>query len=158
MLIFCIAIGCIVCLCLISLLICYLCRIIRRSSKGKEKGLVMLGKKAWNFDQEKLLGASAEVLGNGTFGPTYKVDLDLAKGLDDKLVLYDFLPMGSLSAVLHGGVSRTALVWKTRGCSSLPTTVSDGGEALKIDDYGLDLSGWVQSELEQDKRSKHLAT
>ncbi|KAG6401144.1 hypothetical protein SASPL_137989 [Salvia splendens] len=148
MLIFCIAIGCIVCLCLISLLICYLCRIIRRSRKGKEKGLVMLGKKAWNFDVEKLLGASAEVLGNGTFGPTYKVDPDPETDLgptvavkklrlhvnmgekqftakmkeivrmdhpnivplgayycnrDHKLVIYDFLPMGSLSAVLHGG-------------------------------------------------------
>ena len=91
---------------------------------------------------EELLRASAEVLGKGTFGTSYKAVLETAIAVvvkrlrdvkmgemelrgkmeeigrmdhlnlvplrayyfdrDEKLVVYDFLPMGSLSALLHG--------------------------------------------------------
>jgi Protein kinase domain/Leucine rich repeat N-terminal domain len=94
------------------------------------------------FDLEQLLRASAEVLGKGTFGTTYKAmlesgDMVAVKRLrevylpekefrekvarvgglehknivpllayyyskDERLLVYDFMPMGSLSAVLHG--------------------------------------------------------
>ncbi|KAI4997794.1 hypothetical protein ZWY2020_053136 [Hordeum vulgare] len=93
------------------------------------------------FDLEDLLRVSAEVLGKGAIGTTYKAVLESSatvavKGLkdvtmtelefrdriadigelehefivplrayyyskDEKLLVYDFMPMGSLSAVLH---------------------------------------------------------
>ncbi|KAL0430422.1 UNVERIFIED_CONTAM: putative inactive receptor kinase [Sesamum radiatum] len=43
---------------------------------GGKRGLVFLGKMGWNFDMEDLLRASAEVLGKGTFGTTYKAVLE----------------------------------------------------------------------------------
>ncbi|KAK4430428.1 putative inactive receptor kinase [Sesamum alatum] len=128
---------------------------------GGKKGLVFFGKMGWNFDIEDLLRASAEVLGKGTFGTTYKAvlqtglavavkrlrDVDLGEkelrekveeigrmnhenlvplrayhlNRDEKLLVYDYLPMGSLSALLHGnnGVSRTPLNWETRAAIAL---------------------------------------
>ncbi|CAL0315708.1 unnamed protein product [Lupinus luteus] len=108
------------------------------------------------FDLEELLRASAEVLGKGTFGTTYKATINMGitvavKRLkdvtvpenefrekieqvgkmahvnlvpfrayylsrDEKLILNDYMPMGSLSALLHAnsGAGRTPLNWETR--------------------------------------------
>ncbi|KAG6387611.1 hypothetical protein SASPL_152803 [Salvia splendens] len=129
--------------------------------KGRDKGLVFFEKTGWNFDLEELLRASAEVLGKGTFGTSYKAVLEtgiavVVKRLrdvkmgemelrgkmeeigrmdhlnlvplrayyfdrDEKLVVYDFLPMGSLSALLHGNKEggRRALNWETRAAIAL---------------------------------------
>ncbi|KAL1566768.1 non-specific serine/threonine protein kinase [Salvia divinorum] len=129
--------------------------------KGKDKGLVFFGKTGWNFDLEELLRASAEVLGKGTFGTSYKAVLETGVAVvvkrlrdvkmgerelrgkmeeigrmehqnlvplrayyfnrDEKLVVYDFLPMGSLSALLHGNKEggRRVLNWKTRAAIAL---------------------------------------
>lgn len=108
------------------------------------------------FGLEDLLTASAEVLGKGTFGTTYKASLGAGitvavKRLKDvsdseiefgekikeigsmnheslvplvayyysrgeKLLVYDYIPTGSLSALLHddNGVGWTPLSWDTR--------------------------------------------
>ncbi|XP_030452144.1 probable inactive receptor kinase At5g16590 [Syzygium oleosum] len=128
--------------------------------KSGNKSLVFFGKgtSAAAFDMDDLLKASAEVLGRGTFGTTYKATLETRMtvavkrlkdssvgeaefrermreigavehenlvGLrayyfdkDEKLLVYDYLPTGSLSALLHGNslVGRTPLHWDTR-CS-----------------------------------------
>ncbi|KAL2551304.1 putative inactive receptor kinase [Forsythia ovata] len=123
--------------------------------RGK-KGLVFFGKTGWNFDLEDLLRASAEVLGKGTSGTSYKAVLETGLAVavkrlrdvnmeekefrekmeeigkmdnenmvplkayyhnkDEKLLVYDYLPIGSLSALLHGnkGAGRTPLNWETR--------------------------------------------
>ena len=106
-------------------------------------GLVFLGDGLREFDLEELLRASAEVLGKGTCGTTYKamveergvevvvkrlrnvcvyerefveeverlggmVHENLASirayycGREEKLLIYDCLPMGNLSSLLHG--------------------------------------------------------
>jgi hypothetical protein len=98
---------------------------------------------SYNFDLEDLLRASAEVLGKGSYGTTYKAVLEdgttvVVKRLkevvagkrefetqmeligkvcqhqntvplrayyyskDEKLLVYDYVPLGSLSAALHG--------------------------------------------------------
>ncbi|CAH9141053.1 unnamed protein product [Cuscuta epithymum] len=123
------------------------------------KKLLFFGKSNMKvFDLEDLLRASAEVLGKGTFGTTYKAVLEIGavvavKRLKDvatsekefrekiqsigamihenlvplrayyyskeeKLLVHDYLAMGSLSAFLHGnrGASRTPLNWEMR-CS-----------------------------------------
>jgi len=109
---------------------------------GGDKKLVFYGNKVKVFDLEDLLRASAEVLGKGTFGTTYKAVLEdgpvvAVKRLrdvtvsekefkekidavgvmdhenlvplrayyysrDEKLLVHDYMPMGSLSAILHG--------------------------------------------------------
>lgn len=109
---------------------------------GNERNLVFCGKGKSVFDLEELLKASAEVLGKGTFGATYKVALDVGMavvvkrlrdvrvpeeefrekieslgmmnhqnlvpikayyyGRDEKLLICDYVPMGSLSVLLHG--------------------------------------------------------
>jgi len=114
---------------------------------GGEKKLVFYGNKVKVFDLEDLLRASAEVLGKGTFGTTYKAVLEdgpvvAVKRLrdvtvsekefkekidgvgvmdhqnlvplrayyysrDEKLLVHDYMPMGSLSAILHGEFSLT---------------------------------------------------
>ncbi|KAJ0239625.1 inactive receptor kinase [Hirschfeldia incana] len=85
----------------------------------------------YSFDLEDLLRASAEVLGKGTFGTTYKARLkDVAAGKrefeqqmeiiggikhenvvelkayyyskDEKLMVYDYFGNGSMAALLHG--------------------------------------------------------
>ncbi|XP_073143995.1 probable inactive receptor kinase At1g48480 [Henckelia pumila] len=113
------------------------------------------------FDLEELLRASAEVLGKGTSGTSYKAVLEVGtvvavKRLKDvtimdkefkerinevgavehenlvplrayyysreeKLLVYDYMPMGSLSALLHGnkGAGRTPLNWETRSSIAL---------------------------------------
>ncbi|KAM0932612.1 putative protein kinase RLK-Pelle-LRR-III family [Dioscorea sansibarensis] len=111
----------------------------------------------YSFDLEDLLRASAEVLGKGSMGTSYKAVLEegttvVAKRLkdvaasrkefethadmlgrmaehrnvlpvrayyyskDEKLVVYDYLPVGSLSALLHGnkGPGRTPMDWGGR--------------------------------------------
>ncbi|CAJ1952106.1 unnamed protein product [Sphenostylis stenocarpa] len=121
-----------------------------------DKKLVFYGSKVKVFDLEDLLRASAEVLGKGTFGTTYKAVLEdgpvvAVKRLrdvtvsekefkekidavgvmdhenlvplrayyysrDEKLLVHDYMPMGSLSAILHGnkGAGRTPLNWEMR--------------------------------------------
>ncbi|KAG6483414.1 probable inactive receptor kinase At1g48480 [Zingiber officinale] len=116
---------------------------------------------ATTFELEDLLRASAEVLGKGTFGTSYKAVLEMGitvavKRLsyvtmtandfrqkaeliaamnhpnlvplrayyyskDEKLLLYDYMPMGSLSFLLHGdrGSRRTPLRWGTRAAIAL---------------------------------------
>ncbi|XP_051150429.1 probable inactive receptor kinase At2g26730 [Andrographis paniculata] len=110
----------------------------------------------YSFDLEDLLRASAEVLGKGSVGTSYKAvleegttvvvkrlkDVAVAKrefeqqmevlgnishhnllplrayyfSKDEKLLVYDYLPAGSLSALLHGnrGSGRTPLEWDNR--------------------------------------------
>jgi len=117
---------------------------IGQSTSGKK--LVFFGSAAAvaPFDLEDLLRASAEVLGKGAFGTTYKAVLESGATVavkrlkdvtlsepefreriseigelqhefivplrayyyskDEKLLVYDFMPMGSLSAVLHGEI------------------------------------------------------
>ncbi|KOM54481.1 hypothetical protein LR48_Vigan10g037300 [Vigna angularis] len=123
---------------------------------GGDKKLLFYGNKVKVFDLEDLLRASAEVLGKGTFGTTYKAVLEegpvvAVKRLrdvtvsekefkekidgvgvmdhenlvplrayyysrDEKLLVHDYMPMGSLSAILHGnkGAGRTPLNWEMR--------------------------------------------
>ncbi|KAF3320545.1 putative inactive receptor kinase [Carex littledalei] len=118
------------------------------------------------FDLEALLRASAEVLGKGTYGTTYKAILESGEMVavkrvmktylserefrekvervgelehrnivpllayynskDERLLVYDFMPMGSLSAVLHGnrGSGQTPLNWETR--ANIALAVSRG--------------------------------
>ncbi|CAA2993114.1 probable inactive receptor kinase At1g48480 [Olea europaea subsp. europaea] len=121
------------------------------------KKLVFFGNTSRVFDLEELLRASAEVLGKGTAGTTYKAIMEVGamvvvKRLKDvtlsekelrekiewigevmnhenlvplrayyysreeKLLVYDYIPMGSLSALLHGnkGAGRTPLNWEVR--------------------------------------------
>ncbi|KAF8719456.1 hypothetical protein HU200_024175 [Digitaria exilis] len=112
---------------------------------------------SYNFDLEDLLRASAEVLGKGSYGTTYKAVLEdgttvVVKRLkevvagkkdfeqqmeligkvgqhqntvplrayyyskDEKLLVYDYVPLGSLSTALHGNkaAGRNPLDWETR--------------------------------------------
>ncbi|XP_044977916.1 probable inactive receptor kinase At2g26730 [Hordeum vulgare subsp. vulgare] len=123
--------------------------------------LVFMGGGGYSFDLEDLLRASAEVLGNGVAGTTYRAALEdgttvAVKRLknvaaaqrefasaveavgrvqhrnllpvrgyyyssDEKLLVADFLPDGSLSAALHGsgGSGRTPMDWNMRKCAAL---------------------------------------
>ncbi|XP_044364940.1 probable inactive receptor kinase At1g48480 [Triticum aestivum] len=133
----------------------------QQSTSGKK--LVFFGSAAavQPFDLEDLLRASAEVLGKGAIGTTYKAVLESSATVavkrlkdvtmsepefrdriadigelqhefivplrayyyskDEKLLVYDFMPMGSLSAVLHGnrGSGRTPLDWTIRSSIAL---------------------------------------
>ncbi|XP_044379293.1 probable inactive receptor kinase At2g26730 isoform X2 [Triticum aestivum] len=129
---------------------------------GETSRLVFVGKSAgYSFDLEDLLRASAEVLGKGSAGTSYKAVLEegttvVVKRLkevavarrefeahmeavggvehrnllpvrayyfskDEKLLVYDYLPAGSLSAMLHGsrGSGRTPMDWDARMRSAL---------------------------------------
>lgn len=126
--------------------------------KSVNKSLVFFGKgdAVAAFDLEDLLRASAEVLGKGSVGTSYKAVLEegttvVVKRLkdvaaskkefegtmevlgkvkhenvvplrafyyskDEKLLVYDYMAAGSLSALLHGsrGSGRTPLDWENR--------------------------------------------
>ncbi|KAL5209093.1 hypothetical protein ABZP36_004716 [Zizania latifolia] len=141
-----------------------------QSTSGKK--LIFFGSAASvaPFDLEDLLRASAEVLGKGAFGTTYKAVLESGATVavkrlkdvtlsepefrdrianigelqhefivplrayyysrDEKLIVYDFMPMGSLSALLHGnrGSGRTPLTWETR--SSIALAAARGVEYI----------------------------
>ncbi|GAB2272068.1 hypothetical protein Dimus_006887 [Dionaea muscipula] len=127
---------------------------VQESEKNK---LVFFEECGYNFDLEDLLRASAEVLGKGSFGTTYKAILEdgtavVVKRLkeivagkrefeqqmeiigrvgqhpnivplrayyfskDEKLLVYDHVPAGSLYARLHGSKDseRIPLDWETR--------------------------------------------
>ncbi|CAN1351625.1 Probable inactive receptor kinase At1g48480 [Linum perenne] len=175
-----IVIGCVFGFLLILIVLFLLCRKNRKRTenpsaaaanrKGIEdpspaaarKNLVFFGKTERNFNLEDLLRASAEVLGKGTFGTTYKATLDLGFPMavkrlkdvtvsekefreriesvgqmadhenlvplkayyfsrDEQLLVYEFMAMGSLSALLHGnrGAGRTPLNWDTRSTIAL---------------------------------------
>ncbi|WVZ60257.1 hypothetical protein U9M48_010304 [Paspalum notatum var. saurae] len=143
---------------------------IGQSTSGKK--LVFFGSAAAvvPFDLEDLLRASAEVLGKGAFGTTYKAVLESGATVavkrlkdvtlsepefreriseigelqhefivplrayyyskDEKLLVYDFMPMGSLSTVLHGNRSsgRMPLNWELR--SSIALAAARGVEYI----------------------------
>ncbi|XP_027192461.1 pollen receptor-like kinase 3 [Cicer arietinum] len=120
----------------------------RSSSNGGGKGigeLVMMNEEKGVFGLSDLMKASAEVLGNGGFGSSYKVVM--ANGVavvvkrsrelnklgrlkhwniltplayhyrkDEKLVISEYVPRGSLLFLLHGdrGASHSELDWQTR--------------------------------------------
>lgn len=109
---------------------------------GGSKSLVFFGNVGTMFDLEDLLRASAEVLGKGTFGTSYKATLESGMAVvvkrlkevtvsekefrerideigrtvhvnlvplrayyyskEERLLVYNCLPLGSLSALLHG--------------------------------------------------------
>nr|GMD12007.1 probable inactive receptor kinase At1g48480 [Ipomoea batatas] len=127
-----------------------------REGGNVDKKLLFFGNNMKAFDLEDLLRASAEVLGKGTFGTTYKAVLEMGTAVavkrlkdvttsekefrekmesigamshgnlvplrayyyskEERLLVHDYLPMGSLSALLHGnkGASRTPLNWERR--------------------------------------------
>ncbi|XP_052186987.1 probable inactive receptor kinase At5g58300 [Diospyros lotus] len=134
---------------------------VQTAEKNK---LIFFERCSYNFDLEDLLRASAEVLGKGSYGTTYKAVLDeniivVVKRLrevgvgkrefeqqmeivgrmgqhpnvvplrayyyskDEKLVVCEYIPTGSLSALLHGnrGTGRASLDWDTRLKISLGT-------------------------------------
>ncbi|XP_065849335.1 probable inactive receptor kinase At2g26730 [Euphorbia lathyris] len=126
------------------------------STDAERNKLVFLEGGIYSFDLEDLLRASAEVLGKGSVGTSYKAVLEegttvVVKRLkdvvvvkrefemqmevlgkikhdnvvplrafyfskDEKLLVYDFMAAGSLSALLHGsrGSGRTPLDWDNR--------------------------------------------
>ncbi|XP_010916177.1 probable inactive receptor kinase At2g26730 [Elaeis guineensis] len=127
------------------------------AAEGERNRLVFVGKGGvYSFDLEDLLRASAEVLGKGSVGTSYKAVLEegttvVVKRLkdvvamkrefelhmetlgkvdhpnllplrayyyskDEKLLVLDYLPGGSLSSLLHGsrGSGRTPLDWDSR--------------------------------------------
>ncbi|KMT02983.1 hypothetical protein BVRB_8g195510 [Beta vulgaris subsp. vulgaris] len=123
---------------------------------GERNKLVFVNGGSYSFDLEDLLRASAEVLGKGSVGTSYKAVLeegttvvvkrlkDVVAGKkefetqlealgkckhenvvplrafyfskDEKLLVYDYMSAGSLSALLHGsrGAGRTSLDWDNR--------------------------------------------
>ncbi|CAJ2640527.1 unnamed protein product [Trifolium pratense] len=126
--------------------------------------LVFFEGSSYNFDLEDLLRASAEVLGKGSYGTSYKAILEEAMTVvvkrlkevvvgkkefeqqmeimgrvgqhanvvplrayyyskDEKLMVYDYVPAGNLSTLLHGSRSggRTPLDWDSRVKISLGT-------------------------------------
>ncbi|KAK4604281.1 hypothetical protein RGQ29_012683 [Quercus rubra] len=126
------------------------------SIEAERNKLVFFEGGVYSFDLEDLLRASAEVLGKGSVGTSYKAVLEegttvVVKRLkdvavskrefdmqmevlgrvkhqnvvplrafyyskDEKLLVYDFMAAGSLSALLHGsrGSGRTPLDWDNR--------------------------------------------
>ncbi|KAM1072496.1 hypothetical protein FF1_017753 [Malus domestica] len=126
------------------------------STEAERNKLVFFDGGVYSFDLEDLLRASAEVLGKGSVGTSYKAVLEegttvVVKRLkdvvvtkrefemtmevlgkikhdnvvplrafyfskDEKLLVYDYMSAGSLSALLHGsrGSGRTPLDWDNR--------------------------------------------
>ncbi|KAK9050151.1 hypothetical protein SSX86_030879 [Deinandra increscens subsp. villosa] len=133
------------------------------SAEGERNKLVFFDGGIYSFDLEDLLRASAEVLGKGSVGTSYKAVLEegttvVVKRLkdvvvtkkefesqmeilgkmknenvvplrayyfskDEKLLVSDYMPAGSLSALLHGsrGSGRTPLDWDHRMRIALST-------------------------------------
>ncbi|CAI9780383.1 unnamed protein product [Fraxinus pennsylvanica] len=133
------------------------------SAEVERNKLVFLNAGAYSFDLEDLLRASAEVLGKGSVGTSYKAVLEegsivVVKRLkdvvatknefeqqmevlgkikhenvlaitafyysrDEKLLVFDYMPAGSLSALLHGsrGSGHTPLDWDNRMRIALST-------------------------------------
>jgi hypothetical protein len=122
--------------------------------EAERNKLVFFEGSSYNFDLEDLLRASAEVLGKGSYGTTYKAVLEdgtivVVKRLkemvvgkkefeqqmeivgrigqhqnvvplrayyyskDEKLLVYDYVPSGSLAAVLHGMSFVNTLILKS---------------------------------------------
>ncbi|XP_059659163.1 probable inactive receptor kinase RLK902 [Cornus florida] len=142
------------------------------ADNSKNDGLVFFGKGVRPFNLDELINSEAEVLGKGTFGSSYKVDLEGKGGvvavirleaaghvsemefkerverlgelvhenllplkaycwhIVERLLLCDYMPMGSLSALLHGGkgADKTLLSWKVR--SRIAYEVARGIEYL----------------------------
>ncbi|KAK8448951.1 hypothetical protein SEVIR_7G134400v4 [Setaria viridis] len=128
---------------------------VAAASVGKKK-LFFFGRIPRPYDLEDLLRASAEVLGKGTYGTTYKAAIESGPVMavkrlketslperefrdkvaaiggidhpnvvslqayyfskDEKLMVYEFVAMGSLSSMLHGnrGSGRSPLSWESR--------------------------------------------
>ncbi|KAL2553737.1 putative inactive receptor kinase [Forsythia ovata] len=126
------------------------------SAEAERNKLVFFDAGGYSFDLEDLLRASAEVLGKGSVGTSYKAVLEegtivVVKRLkdvvaskkefeqqmevlgkikhlnvlplrafyyskDEKLLVFDYMPAGSLSALLHGsrGSGHTPLDWDNR--------------------------------------------
>ncbi|PPD72706.1 hypothetical protein GOBAR_DD30390 [Gossypium barbadense] len=143
------------------------------SIEREKNKLVFFESGVYSFDLEDLLRASAEVLGKGSVGTSYKAVLEegtavVVKRLkdvaaskrefemqmeklgkikhekvvplrafyyskDEKLLVYEFMPNGSLSALLHGsrGSGHTPLDWDNRIKIALSTAKAC------ISDYGL---------------------
>ncbi|KAK6945015.1 Leucine-rich repeat [Dillenia turbinata] len=133
------------------------------STEAERNKLVFFNNGVYSFDLEDLLRASAEVLGKGSVGTSYKAVLEegttvVVKRLkdvivskrefemqmevlgkikhdnvvplrafyyskDEKLLVYDYMAAGSLSALLHGsrGSGRTPLDWDNRMRIALST-------------------------------------
>ncbi|KAG2385112.1 inactive receptor [Vigna angularis] len=174
---------------------------------GGDKKLLFYGNKVKVFDLEDLLRASAEVLGKGTFGTTYKAVLEegpvvAVKRLrdvtvsekefkekidgvgvmdhenlvplrayyysrDEKLLVHDYMPMGSLSAILHGEVAgyRAPEVTDPRRVSQKADVYSFGVLLLELltgkapthtllNEEGVDLPRWVQSVVREEWSSE----
>ncbi|KAA8532519.1 hypothetical protein F0562_032665 [Nyssa sinensis] len=136
----------------------------------KNDEMVFVGERVRVFSLEELLRASAEVLGKGTFGTTFRAYLEVGGqvvvkrlksvcvfekefreklerfgalvhenlvplrayyyGREEKILIYDSMPMGSLAALLHGnrGADRTPLTWEVR--SSIASGAACGIEFL----------------------------
>ncbi|KAJ4752817.1 Leucine-rich repeat protein kinase family protein [Rhynchospora pubera] len=139
-------------------------------ASAPKRRLVFFGRLKKTYDLEDLLRASAEVLGKGAFGTTYKAMLEMGQVVavkrlkevntperefrdkitaigtmehpnvvplrayyynrDEKLLVYDYMPMGSLSSLLHGnrGSGRPPLNWGTR--SSIVLAAAHGLEYI----------------------------
>ncbi|KAL0400927.1 UNVERIFIED_CONTAM: putative inactive receptor kinase [Sesamum latifolium] len=125
----------------------------RGNSVSSERKLLFFEDSNATFDLEDMLGASAEFLGKGTFGTSYKAVFEYGNAIvvkrskdvdvtfmvfqqhievigrmrhgnvavlkaycfsrDEVLLVYDYYPRGSLSAMLHG-TGNTPLDWTTR--------------------------------------------
>ncbi|KAK6133583.1 hypothetical protein DH2020_032712 [Rehmannia glutinosa] len=94
------------------------------SHTPSETNLIFIEDANATFDLEDMLRASAEVLGKGTFGTSYKAILDngnpiVVKRLRDVIVTSNEFRQhmeDSVSALLHGkiGTKKTPIGWKTR--------------------------------------------
>ncbi|CAL9128749.1 unnamed protein product, partial [Musa acuminata var. zebrina] len=157
---------------------------VQEAEKNK---LVFFEGCSYNFDLEDLLRASAEVLGKGSHGTTYKAVLEdgttvVVKRLkeviigkrefeqqmemigsvrphpnvlplrayyyskDEKLLIYDYVPSGNLSSLLHGnkgGAGKTPLDWESRIKVSLGAARGIG--CIHIDGSGKFIHGDIKS-------------
>ncbi|KAL3501938.1 hypothetical protein ACH5RR_036387 [Cinchona calisaya] len=131
-------------------------RQVVQNGNNSNGGLVFVGDAVQAFSLDELLRASAEVLGKGNIGTTYKAYVETGDevvvkrvknvclsekefrerieelgalehenlvpirgffyGKEEKLLMFESLPMGSLYSVLHGnrGTDRAALTWVIR--------------------------------------------